>query len=92
MIALRQDGRVVVRVRKHEFAPETDPQLDKEELFDDLRQWGLSSTDIALALDVTADRVRNWRTRPYRIPSEYWHALVRLHAAASEAVNKAHHD
>lgn len=92
MIALRRGDRVVVRVRRHEFAPETDPQLDKEELFDDLRQWGLSSTDIASALDVSAERVRTWRTRPYRIPFEYWHALVRLHAAASEAVQKANHD
>lgn len=89
MIVIRIDGRPVVRCKPAEFAPEPERERNAQPLLIDLRRCGMTYADIAEAIDVDADRVRQWANRSISPRGEVYHALERLHAAATRALADA---
>lgn len=86
MIVVWLDGRPVVKCKPAEFAPEPERERNAQPLLTDLRRWGMTYAAIAEAIDVDADRVRQWAHQSISPRGEVYHALERLHDAAAKAL------
>jgi hypothetical protein len=86
MVVVWLDGQPVVRCKTAEFAPAPERERNALPLLADLRRWGMTYAAIADAIDVDADRVRQWAHQSISPRGEVYHALERLHAAAGRAI------
>lgn len=89
MIVVWREGRPCIRCRPGEFAPAPEAERNAQPLLADLRRWGMTYTEIAEALNVDYERVKAWGTRAFSPRGEVYHALERLHAAATKAISDA---